>query len=140
MMLFLGNGLSAHNSLFIYLFIYVFYIFFVFYFIFMAEPYICLLILIEFTGRHCLIKIYRFQVYNSIIHDLYIVLCVHHPKSPSIPNYPPTPSSISPQLPYPVLITLPSFLPSFLPCCSRNYNMYSLFLIIYSELTLSCFI
>ena len=24
-------------------------------------------------------KVYRFQVYSSIIHHLYIVLCVHHP-------------------------------------------------------------
>ena len=30
---------------------------------------------------HWLIKLYSFQVYNSIIPHLYTVLCVHHPKS-----------------------------------------------------------
>ena len=28
----------------------------------------------------------RFQVYNSIIHNLYIVLCVHHAKSSLLPS------------------------------------------------------
>ena len=35
---------------------------------------------------HWLIKLYRFQVYNSIIHYLYIVLCVHYPKSSLLPS------------------------------------------------------
>ena len=35
---------------------------------------------------HWLIKLYRFQVYNSIIHHLYIILYVHHPKSSLLPS------------------------------------------------------
>ena len=35
----------------------------------------------EFFGWYWLIKLYRFQVYSSVTHDLYIVLCVHHPES-----------------------------------------------------------
>ena len=39
-------------------------------------------------GWHWLIKLYKFQVYNSVICHLSIVLCVHHPKScPSITIY-----------------------------------------------------
>ena len=34
--------------------------------------------LLNWLGWHWLIKLYRFQVYNSIIHYLYIVLCVHY--------------------------------------------------------------
>ena len=37
-------------------------------------------------GWHWLIKLYRFQVYNSITHHLYIVLCIHHPKSSLLPS------------------------------------------------------
>ena len=32
-------------------------------------------------GWHWIIKLYKFQVYNSIIHHLYVALCVYHPKS-----------------------------------------------------------
>ena len=32
-------------------------------------------------GWHWLIKLFRFQVYNSMINHLYSALCVHHPKS-----------------------------------------------------------
>ena len=44
-------------------------------------------------GWHWLINLHRFQVCNSIIRHLYIVLCAHHPKSsllpsPFIPLYP----------------------------------------------------
>ena len=34
---------------------------------------------LNLLGWHWLIKLYRFQVYNSMIHHLQIVLCVHHP-------------------------------------------------------------
>ena len=37
--------------------------------------------LLNLFGWHWLIKLYRFQVYNSKIHHVYIVLCAHHPKS-----------------------------------------------------------
>ena len=37
-------------------------------------------------GWHWLIKLYRFQMYNSTTHHLYIVLCVHHPKSSLLPS------------------------------------------------------
>ena len=53
-------------------------------------------------GWHWFIKLYRFQVYNSIIYHLYIVLYVHHPEwllllLPFIPLYPflPAPTSFS---------------------------------------------
>ena len=37
--------------------------------------------LLNLLGWHWLIKLHRFQVYNSIIHHLYVALCVYHPKS-----------------------------------------------------------
>ena len=37
--------------------------------------------LLNLLGWHWLMKLYRFQGYSSIIHHLYTVLCVHHPKS-----------------------------------------------------------
>ena len=45
---------------------------------------------------------YRFQLYNSTIHHLYIILCVHHPESslhpsPFIPPY----SLLPPPSPFP---------------------------------------
>ena len=55
---------------------------------------------------HWLIKLYRFQVYNSMIHHLYILLCVHHSKSfPSTTVYPPLPISNS-LPPSPLVITM----------------------------------
>ena len=50
-------------------------------------------------GWHWLIKWYRFQEYNSIIHHLYIELCVHLLKSSLLPSpfILPFPSSTSPQ-------------------------------------------
>ena len=49
--------------------------------------------LLNLLGWHWLIKSYRLQVYNSTTHQLYIILCVHHPKSslhlsPFIPHLP----------------------------------------------------
>ena len=61
------------------------------------------LIFIELMGWHWLIKLYRFQVYDSVTHHLYIVLCVHHPK----PSLLPTPFILL----YP-LLHLPTPLPS----------------------------
>ena len=57
---------------------------------------------IEFIGLTLLNKIYRFQVYNSIIHHLYIEMCVHHPKSSLFPS----PYSMSPHSPFPLVITM----------------------------------
>ena len=47
---------------------------------------------------HWLIKLYRFQVYNSITHHLYVVLCIHHPQSSLLPSLfiPPSPTPFSP--------------------------------------------
>ena len=42
--------------------------------------------LLNLLGWHWLIKLYRFQVDNSTIHHVYIVLCVHHPKSSLLPS------------------------------------------------------
>ena len=46
--------------------------------------------LLNLLGWHWLIKLHRSQAYNSIIHHLYIILCIHHPEarlflSPFIP-------------------------------------------------------
>ena len=52
--------------------------------------------LLNLLGWHYLIKLYKFQVYTSIIH-LCIVLCVHRPKSSLLPSpYPllPTPTRL----------------------------------------------
>ena len=59
-------------------------------------------ILLNLLWWHRLIKLYRFEVDNSIVHHLYIVLCVHHPKSShlSSPFTPPLPSSV-PSFPLP---------------------------------------
>ena len=67
---------------------------------------------IEFIGVILLMKLYRFQVYNSITHHLYIVLYAHHPKSstPSITFYPPYP-----------LLPLPT------PFPSGNNHMWSIY-------------
>ena len=54
--------------------------------------------LLNLLGLHWLIKSYRFQVYNSITHHLYVVLCVRHPRFNLLPSplIPPLPSSPSP--------------------------------------------
>ena len=36
--------------------------------------------LLNFLGWHWLIKLYRFRVYNSTVHHLYIVLCDYYPQ------------------------------------------------------------
>ena len=53
-------------------------------------------------------KLHRFQVYNSITHYLYIVLCVHHPKSSLLPSpfITPLPSSTSSHTPFPLVINM----------------------------------
>ena len=40
-----------------------------------------LIFLLNVLGWLWIIKLYRFQVYSSMIHHPHIVLCVHHPKS-----------------------------------------------------------
>ena len=56
--------------------------------------------LLNLLEWHWLIKLYKFQVYNSIVHHLYIALCVHHTKSSPLPSLSPRirpwPSSVSP--------------------------------------------
>ena len=60
-------------------------------------------ILLNLLGGHWLIKLDRIQVYGAIIHHLYTVLYVHHPKSSLLPSPfiplpflpPPTPFSLS---------------------------------------------
>ena len=42
--------------------------------------------LLNFLRLHWLIKLYRLQVYNSIIHHPYIILHAHHPKSSLLPS------------------------------------------------------
>ena len=47
-------------------------------FIYVLNP---LSFLIEFIGVTLANKLYKFKAYDSVTHHLYIVLCVHHPKS-----------------------------------------------------------
>ena len=63
--------------------------------------------LLNLLGWYWLIKLYRFQVCNATIRHLYIVLCVHHPRSSllSSPLLPYTPSTFSP-LPFPPVIPI----------------------------------
>ena len=66
-------------------------------------------ILWNLLGLHWLIQLYRFQVHNSLIHHLYIVLCVHHPKVSLLPLafIPPLPYSTCPPFPLVITILLP---------------------------------
>ena len=57
---------------------------------------------LNLLGWHWLIRFYRFQVYISMIHDLYIALCLHLK-----PNHPPSPW-IRPPLPFTAPRPLPS--------------------------------
>ena len=43
--------------------------------------------LIEFIGVTLVNKLYKFQVYNSVIPHMWIVLCVHHPWSSLLPSH-----------------------------------------------------
>ena len=63
--------------------------------------------LLSILGWHWLIKLYRFWVYNFIIHHLFIVLCVHHSKSSLLPSpfILSLPSSTSPHTPFHLVIT-----------------------------------
>ena len=60
---------------------------------------------------HWLIKLHRFQLYNSITHHLYIVLCVHLPKSslllsPFSSSLLSSTSPITPHPSFPLVITI----------------------------------
>ena len=64
-------------------------------------------ILLNLLGWHGVINLHRFQVQNSIIRHLYIVLWFTTPiKSPSITTSPPYPL-LPPPTPLPLLITIP---------------------------------
>ena len=56
-------------------------------------------------GWHWLIKVCSFQLYNSIIHHLYIVLCVYHPASSLCHHFSPFTLSHLPH-PLPLVITI----------------------------------
>ena len=61
----------------------------------------------HFLGWHWLIKLYRLQVYNSITHHLYIVLCVYHPSQVSFHRYLSPCPLVPPPLPFsPVTTTV----------------------------------
>ena len=60
---------------------------------FLFFSFLSFIFLLNLLRQHWLIKLYRFQVYKSIIHHLYIVLYIHGPKSsflssPFIPSVP----------------------------------------------------
>ena len=57
---------------------------------------------VEFIQANWLIKSHRFQARNSIIHHLYIVLCVRHPKSSLLPS----PFTLTHSLLYPLTLLL----------------------------------
>ena len=54
--------------------------------------------LIELTGVTLVNKRYRFQEYKSIIHHMYILLCVHYAKPSLLP---------SPLIPHPLFLPYP---------------------------------
>ena len=58
--------------------------------------------ILNLSGWHWLVKLYRLQVYNSVVHHLYIVWCAHHPKSSLLPSPPPFTSSPRPPAPTPL--------------------------------------
>ena len=41
----------------------------------------CFFFVLNVLGWHWLVRLYRFQVYISVVQDLHIVLCAHHAKS-----------------------------------------------------------
>ena len=59
--------------------------------------------LLRLEEQHWLIRLYRFQVYITMIHDLYIALCAYHPKSNHL---------LSPYIWPPLPCTTPYHLPS----------------------------
>ena len=61
---------------------------------------------------HWVIKLYRFQAYNSIICDLYIVCSPSQVKSPSITIYFPFTLFYLPHIPFPLVIIILLSLPS----------------------------
>ena len=73
--------------------------------------------------------IYRFQVYNSIIHHLYIILCVHYPKSSLLPSpfIPLLPSPTCPQPCFPLVINILLCISRFLFFCRIPLTVFSLF-------------
>ena len=70
-------------------------------------PFFFFTFLLNLLGWHWLIKLHGFQVYNSITHHLYIVLCVYHPKSSLLPSpfIPPLPFPTTSHAPSPLVIT-----------------------------------
>ena len=75
--------------------------------------------ILNLLGWHWLSKLYTVQVHNSTTHHLYLILCVHHPKSSlglssiiKYPPYPPQPPQLlSPwQSPHPCLCPWAFFL------------------------------
>ena len=62
---------------------------------------------------HWLIKLHRFQVYNSIMYHLYIVLCVHHHKSSLLSPFIPFTLFHLPHLSLPLVITILLSMPDF---------------------------
>ena len=66
------------------------------------DSYLCIKIisvLLNSLVRYWLIRLCKFQVYISLIHDLYIALCAHHPKSSHLLSpdiWPPLPLTTHP--------------------------------------------
>ena len=81
-------------------------------------------------GWHGLITLCRVQVYSSVLHHLYIMLCAHRPKS----NRPPSPCTWPPS---------PFLPPVLLPCPSGNHHtavcVYEFLFVCFSCLFICCF-
>ena len=63
----------------------------------------CFFFVLNVLGWHWLVRLYRFQVYISVVQDLHIVLCAHYAKSSHLlwPDIcPPLPSSSSSNPPF----------------------------------------
>ena len=83
---------------------------------------------IKILEWHWLIRLYTFQVYTSMTHDLHIALCAHHPKSNHLPSpyiWPLylllLPTSLSSGN-YHAVVCVYEFVFVFLVCCFQFYR------------------
>lgn len=72
--------------------------------------------LLNLLGWYVLIQLRRFQVSNSVIHPLYMVLCAHHPKSSLFSSL--SPCSLELQQ------MSPEHLSGLQPCARRRHTLW----------------
>lgn len=99
-----------------------------FFLLYFFDRLLVLFCLIYSLGWYWLVKSYRFQVYISIIHLLYISLCVHPPPSVLLASpyiWPPFPSSTSLSFPSPTKCCLCLWVVvSFFLCLWWNFELF----------------